>query len=93
MLDVTDNIVAGETVPHPTWCATTTTTPTWWSQRTRAPPPSPTSRTRWLPEYGYWLGDAFASGGSSGYDHKEMGITAAGAWESVKRHFRSSATT
>jgi len=39
-------------------------------------------------EYGFWLGDAFASGGSEGYDHKELGITARGAWESVKRHFR-----
>ena len=39
-------------------------------------------------EYGFWLGDAFASGGSAGYDHKEMGITARGAWELVKRHFR-----
>jgi glutamate dehydrogenase len=38
-------------------------------------------------EYGHWLGDAFASGGSVGYDHKGMGITARGAWESVKRHF------
>ncbi len=38
-------------------------------------------------EYGHWLGDAFASGGSAGYDHKGMGITARGAWESVKRHF------
>jgi glutamate dehydrogenase len=38
-------------------------------------------------EYGYWLGDAFASGGSEGYDHKKMGITARGAWESVKFHF------
>jgi glutamate dehydrogenase len=37
---------------------------------------------------GFWLGDAFASGGSNGYDHKQMGITARGAWESVKRHFR-----
>jgi glutamate dehydrogenase len=37
---------------------------------------------------GYWLGDAFASGGSAGYDHKKMGITARGAWEAVKRHFR-----
>ena len=37
---------------------------------------------------GFWLGDAFASGGSTGYDHKGMGITARGAWESVKRHFR-----
>jgi glutamate dehydrogenase len=39
-------------------------------------------------EYGFWLGDAFASGGSVGYDHKAMGITAKGAWEAVKRHFR-----
>lgn len=39
-------------------------------------------------EYNFWLGDAFASGGSVGYDHKGMGITARGAWESVKRHFR-----
>ncbi|BBX45532.1 NAD-glutamate dehydrogenase [Mycobacterium cookii] len=38
--------------------------------------------------YGFWLGDAFASGGSVGYDHKTMGITAKGAWEAVKRHFR-----
>ncbi len=39
-------------------------------------------------EYGFWLGDAYASGGSAGYDHKVMGITARGAWECVKRHFR-----
>jgi len=39
-------------------------------------------------QYGHWLGDAFASGGSQGYDHKKMGITARGGWESVKRHFR-----
>jgi glutamate dehydrogenase len=39
-------------------------------------------------EYGFWLGDAFASGGSAGYDHKKIGITARGAWEAVKRHFR-----
>lgn len=39
-------------------------------------------------DYSFWLSDAFASGGSSGYDHKKMGITARGAWESVKRHFR-----
>ena len=38
--------------------------------------------------YGFWLGDAFASGGSKGYDHKALGITARGAWESLKRHFR-----
>jgi glutamate dehydrogenase len=39
-------------------------------------------------QHGFWLSDAFASGGSAGYDHKQMGITARGAWESVKRHFR-----
>ena len=39
-------------------------------------------------EYGFWLGDAFASGGSAGYDHKAIGITSRGAWELVKRHFR-----
>lgn len=39
-------------------------------------------------DYGFWLGDAFASGGAAGYDHKKMGITARSAWESVKRHFR-----
>ncbi|MBT4939480.1 MAG: NAD-glutamate dehydrogenase, partial [Rhodospirillaceae bacterium] len=43
-------------------------------------------------EYGHWLGDAFASGGSQGYDHKKMGITARGGWESVKRHFREMGT-
>jgi glutamate dehydrogenase len=39
-------------------------------------------------DYGFWLGDAFASGGSAGYDHKRLGITARGGWECVKRHFR-----
>jgi glutamate dehydrogenase len=43
-------------------------------------------------EYGFWLGDAFASGGSVGYDHKAMGITARGAWVSVRRHFRELGT-
>ncbi|MFZ4763119.1 MAG: NAD-glutamate dehydrogenase [Alphaproteobacteria bacterium] len=43
-------------------------------------------------EYGFWLGDAFASGGSSGYDHKKMAITARGGWECVKRHFREIGT-
>ncbi|MDZ4741379.1 MAG: NAD-glutamate dehydrogenase [Alphaproteobacteria bacterium] len=43
-------------------------------------------------DYGFWLADAFASGGSAGYDHKKMGITARGAWETVKRHFREMGT-
>ena len=72
-----------------TWCATTTTIRTWWSPPTRARRPSPTSPTASRVEHGFWLGDAFASGGSVGYDHKGMGITAKGAWESVKRHFRA----
>ena len=69
-------------------CATTATIRTSSSRPTRAPPRSPTSPTRSRVARGFWLGDAFASGGSHGYDHKEMGITARGAWESVRRHFR-----
>ena len=69
-------------------CATTATTPIWWSRPTRARPPSRTSPTPSPRPRHHWLGDAFASGGSQGYDHKEMGITARGAWEAVKRHFR-----
>ena len=73
----------------PRACAcSTATTPTWWSRPTRAPRTCPTPPTRSSQEYGFWLGDAFASGGSAGYDHKALGITAKGAWESVKRHFR-----
>ena len=71
-----------------TSCATIPTIRTSWSPPTRARRPSPTTPTRSRAEYGFWLGDAFASGGSVGYDHKKMGITANGAWESVKRHFR-----
>ncbi len=41
-------------------------------------------------DYQFWLGDAFASGGSHGYDHKALGITARGAWKCVQRHFRES---
>ena len=63
------------------------TIPIWWSPPTKARRHSPTSPTISL-LHDFWLGDAFASGGSAGYDHKKMGITARGAWESVKRHFR-----
>ena len=70
------------------WSGTTATTPTWSSRPTRAPRRSPTSPTGSPLDYGFWLGDAFASGGSVGYDHKAMGITARGAWVSVQRHFR-----
>ena len=78
--------------PPSGWSATTTTIPIWWSPPTRARPRSRTSPTSVAAEYGFWLGDAFASGGSHGYDHKQMGITARGAWESVKRHFRELGT-
>ena len=89
LLDITDNIVDGERrAAAATSCATTATTRTSSSPPTRARRRSPTSPTAIAAEYGFWLGDAFASGGSAGYDHKEMGITARGAWESVQRHFR-----
>ena len=69
-------------------CAATATTPISSSPPTRARRPSPTRPTRISQAHGFWLDDAFASGGSAGYDHKKMGITAKGAWEAVKRHFR-----
>ncbi|GAA3493633.1 hypothetical protein GCM10019016_007320 [Streptomyces prasinosporus] len=74
--------------PRRTSSGTTGTTPTSSSPPTRAPRPSPTSPTRSPRRTTSGSGDAFASGGSAGYDHKGMGITARGAWESVKRHFR-----
>ncbi len=89
MLDVTDNLVERRgRAPRAHRGASTATTPTSWSRPTRARPRSPTRRTTISERYGFWLGDAFASGGSQGYDHKALGITARGAWESVKRHFR-----
>ena len=88
LLDLTDNLVAGKVVPPPqvvrkdgddTYLVVAadkgTATFSDFANSVSA-------------EYGHWLGDAFASGGSVGYDHKGMGITARGAWESVKRHFR-----
>ena len=71
-----------------TSCAPTATTRTWSSPPTRARRRSATSPTASREQYGFWLGDAFASGGSVGYDHKAMGITARSAWVSVQRHFR-----
>ena len=71
-----------------TWSGATATIPISSSPPTRARRPSPTPPTRISQKHGFWLDDAFASGGSAGYDHKKMGITARGAWEAVKRHFR-----
>ena len=69
-------------------CATTAMMRISSSRRTREPPPSRTSPTRFRRNTASGSGDAFASGGSAGYDHKKMAITARGAWECVKRHFR-----
>ena len=89
LLSVTDDIDGdGESCRPRTSCGTMPTTPISWSPPTRAPRPSPIPPTRIALKRGFWLGDAFASGGSAGYDHKAMGITARGAWEAVKRHFR-----
>jgi glutamate dehydrogenase len=87
MLDVTDNLRDGQVVPPPgvvrhdgddTYLVVAADKGT----ATFSDPANEIAKA-----YGYWLGDAFASGGSEGYDHKKMGITARGAWESVKFHF------
>jgi glutamate dehydrogenase len=93
LLDLTDNLVQGPTgqtveSTRTRLCAMTVTTPIWWWPLTRALRASAISPTDWRSARGFWLGDAFASGGSVGYDHKAMGITSRGAWKSVERHFR-----
>ena len=88
LLDLTDDIDGGEVVPHPGIVRYDGDDPTWWWPPTRARPRFSDIANGIALEEGFWLGDAFASGGSTGYDHKKMGITARGAWESVKRHFR-----
>jgi glutamate dehydrogenase len=88
LLDVTDNLVDGEVV-HPQGVRVRDEEDTYLvvaadkGTATLSDTANAISR-----EYGFWLDDAFASGGSAGYDHKKLGITARGAWESVKRHFR-----
>ena len=82
LLDVTDNLVAGKVVPPQTVVRLDGDDP-YLVVATFSDIANGISQ-----DYGFWLGDAFASGGSAGYDHKKMGITAKGAWESVKRHFR-----
>ena len=88
LLDVTDNMVDGEVV-HPPQVRALDGDDTYLvvaadkGTATFSDTANAISR-----EYGFWLDDAFASGGSAGYDHKKLGITARGAWESVKRHFR-----
>ncbi|MET7381077.1 NAD-glutamate dehydrogenase [Streptomyces sp. NPDC005526] len=88
LLDITDNMVAGEVVP-PKDVVRHDGEDTYLVVAADKGTATFSDIANEVAEaYGFWLGDAFASGGSAGYDHKGMGITARGAWESVKRHFR-----
>jgi glutamate dehydrogenase len=88
LLDLTDNLVAGQTVPPPHVVRVDGDDPYLVVAADKGTATFSDYANAVSAEYGHWLGDAFASGGSMGYDHKVMGITARGAWESVKRHFR-----
>ncbi|MGH2375006.1 MAG: NAD-glutamate dehydrogenase, partial [bacterium] len=88
MLDLTDNLVGGKVVPPPDVVRYDDDDPYLVVAADKGTATFSDIANGISKEYGFWLGDAFASGGSSGYDHKKMGITARGAWESVKRHFR-----
>jgi glutamate dehydrogenase len=92
MLDVTDNLVGGATV-HPEHVVVhDEDDPYLVVAADKGTATFSDTANGIAAEYGFWLGDAFASGGSAGYDHKKLGITARGAWESVKRHFRELGT-
>ncbi len=88
LLDITDNWVKGTLVPPPQVVRYDGDDPYLVVAADKGTATFSDIANALSEEYGFWLGDAFASGGSSGYDHKKMGITARGAWESVKRHFR-----
>ncbi|MBI2261528.1 MAG: NAD-glutamate dehydrogenase [Caulobacterales bacterium] len=89
MLDVTDNIAADGSVVHPADVVIWEGDDPYLVVAADKGTASFSDIANGISaDYGYWLDDAFASGGSAGYDHKEMGITARGAWEAVKRHFR-----
>ena len=88
MLDITDNLVHGEVVPPARVVRYDADDPYLVVAADKGTATFSDIANGLALEYGFWLGDAFASGGSAGYDHKKMGITARGAWESVKRHFR-----
>ncbi|MEP5766514.1 MAG: NAD-glutamate dehydrogenase [Halieaceae bacterium] len=88
LLDITDNLVAGEVDP-PAQVVRKDPDDTYLVVAADKGTATFSDIANALSEeYGFWLGDAFASGGSVGYDHKKMGITARGAWVSVQRHFR-----
>ncbi|TCB95754.1 NAD-glutamate dehydrogenase [Micromonospora zingiberis] len=88
LLDVTDNIVAGEIVPPEDVVRHDGDDPYMVVAADKGTATFSDIANEISTAHKFWLGDAFASGGSAGYDHKKMGITARGAWESVKRHFR-----
>jgi glutamate dehydrogenase len=88
LLDITDNIVGGAVVPPPDVVRHDGDDPYLVVAADKGTATFSDIANGIAEDYGFWLGDAFASGGSAGYDHKGMGITARGAWESVKRHFR-----
>ncbi|HQR79344.1 MAG TPA: NAD-glutamate dehydrogenase, partial [Actinomycetota bacterium] len=87
LLDVTDNLVNGEVVPPPQVYRRDGDDTYLVVAADKGTAAFSDIANSVAIDYGFWLGDAFASGGSVGYDHKAMGITARGAWESVKRHF------
>ncbi|MFG1775695.1 NAD-glutamate dehydrogenase [Micromonospora sp. NPDC049048] len=88
LLDVTDNIVSGEIVPPEDVVRHDGDDPYMVVAADKGTATFSDIANEISTAHNFWLGDAFASGGSAGYDHKKMGITARGAWESVKRHFR-----
>ncbi len=88
LLDVTDNIVDGDVVPPADVVRYDEDDPYLVVAADKGTATFSDIANKISVDAGFWLGDAFASGGSAGYDHKAMGITAKGAWESVRRHFR-----
>ena len=88
LLDVTDNRESGRIVPPPRVVRHDEEDPYLVVAADKGTASFSDIANSVARDYGFWLDDAFASGGSAGYDHKGMGITARGAWESVKRHFR-----
>jgi glutamate dehydrogenase len=92
LLDVTDTLAGGEVVPPPDVVRYDDDDPYLVVAADKGTATFSDIANAISIEYGFWLGDAFASGGSAGYDHKAIGITARGAWESVKRHFRALGT-
>ncbi len=88
LLDVTDNLVDGKVVPPPQVVRLDGDDPYLVVAADKGTAAFSDVANEIALRRGFWLGDAFASGGEHGYDHKAMGITARGAWESVRRHFR-----